>query len=109
MNEQQHDNLSASLLGAGEKDKSKDWPELLQRASAEELAGIHNLARIFQALPYTLERHVPPAALKEKILAGAKEQLSKPAQPPVQLRKNWLTSTSPADLVIQRRDEGAWE
>ncbi|MGH7496423.1 MAG: cupin domain-containing protein [bacterium] len=109
MNEQQYDNLSASLLGAGDKDKSKDWSALLQQASAEERAGMHELARIFQALPYSLEQHVPPATLKEKILADAKQHEAAPPRPPVQLWKSWITNAPPADLVIQRRDEGAWE
>src|SRR5262245_60746099 len=109
MNEQQQDNLSASLLGAGDKDKSKDWATLLRQASAEERAGIRDLVRIFQALPFALEQHEPPATLKEKILAGAKQQETTRARPPVQLWKNWSTSVPPDDLVIQRRDEGSWE
>ena len=109
MNERQHDNLSAALLGGGDKDKRKDWTALLKQASAEELAGIHDLARIFQAMPYALEQHEPPASLKGKILAGAKQEEVAAARPPVQLWKSWITNAPPTDLVIQRRDQGDWE
>jgi anti-sigma factor ChrR (cupin superfamily) len=109
MNEQQYDILSASLLGAADKDKSRELESLLQQASAEERAAIHDFVRIFKALPYALEQHEPPATLKEKILTGAKQQSAAPARPPVQLWKNWITNVPPEDLVIQRRSEGTWE
>ncbi len=112
MNEQPHDNLSAYLLGAWDEEREDKFAVLLQRASPQERLAIYDLLRILKTLPYTLDQHAPPAALKAKILAlaNAPEAARKTsAVPPVQLWKNWKAGAAAEELVIQRRHEGAWE
>ena len=112
MNEQQFEKLSAYLLGVWDDDQSESVAALVRSASPEERLALQDLLHVLKALPYTLEQHAPPAALKQKILALAGQEQpahADTAAPSVQLWKNWKTQAATEELVVQRRDEGAWE
>ncbi len=105
------DLLNTMLLGAREEED----------VHANEV-NVTALSRVLNALPYALELQAPPPALKQRILSALRDDEASDkstsqdarkgefaSEPPVQLWKSWASTQAPADLLIQRKEVGAWE
>ncbi|MEK7727032.1 MAG: cupin domain-containing protein [candidate division KSB1 bacterium] len=81
------------------------------------------LARLMEALPYSLELHTPAPDLKFKLLSAVREyeatsnrvpqkfgaETGSSMPVPAQLWKKWSSNPAATDLLVQRSAEGEWE